>query len=59
MTIDSPSAVVGADAPARFRERARKARTIAARYRGEAASVLLEIADDFDARATRLEAQGD
>ena len=38
-----------------YRERARKARSIAARYRGDAASVLIEIADDFDARAARLE----
>ena len=40
-----------------FRERARKARAIAGRYCGEAANVLMEIAEDFDARAASLEAQ--
>ena len=44
-----------AERPAQFRERARRARAIAARYRGEAHSVLIEIADDLDARAARLE----
>ncbi len=48
-----------ADQRARFRERARKARVIAARYRGEAASVLIEIADECDARAADLESQSD
>jgi hypothetical protein len=47
----------GADQPTQFRERARRARAIAARYRGDARSVLIEIADDLDARAARLEAQ--
>jgi len=47
----------GAEQSAAFRERARKARSIAARYRGDAASVLIEIAEDFDARAARLETQ--
>ena len=40
-----------------FRERARKARMFAARYRGEAASILIEIAERFDAKAARLEAR--
>ena len=44
------------DQPALLRARARRARALAARYRGEAASVLIEIADDFDARAASLEA---
>jgi hypothetical protein len=47
----------GAEQSRTFRERARRARTIAARYRGEAARVLIEIAEDFDARAARLETQ--
>lgn len=47
----------GAEQSAVFRERARKARAIAARYRGDAACVLIEIADEFDARAARLETQ--
>jgi len=63
MTLESPSVdrsvAVPADTPARFRERARKARTIAARYRGEARSLLIEIADDLDARAAHLESQAD
>ncbi len=41
--------------PAHFRERARRARAIAARYQGEAANVLIEIADDFEAQAASLE----
>ncbi len=45
--------------PAGFRERARRARAIAQRYRGEAASVLIEIAADFDARAALLEGEAD
>jgi hypothetical protein len=49
--------IAGGEQSAAFRERARKARAIAARYRGDAASVLIEIADDFDARAARLETQ--
>jgi hypothetical protein len=44
------------DAPGGLRERARRARRLAARYRGDAAAVLIEIADDFDARAASLEA---
>jgi hypothetical protein len=44
-----------ADQPSQYRERARRARAIATRYRGEAANVLIEIADDFEARAARLE----
>jgi len=47
----------GVEQSAAFRERARKARAIATRYCGDAASVLIEIADDFDARAARLETQ--
>ena len=34
--------------------RAARARALAARYRGEAARILIEIADDFDARAAAL-----
>jgi hypothetical protein len=49
--------IVGSEQSAAFRERARKARSIAARYRGDAASVLIDIAEDFDARAARLETQ--
>ncbi len=45
--------------PAGFRERAQRARAIAQRYRGEAATVLFEIAADFDARAARLEGEAD
>jgi hypothetical protein len=59
MTLEASSVAAPADTPARCRERARKARTIAARYRGEAHSLLIEIADELDARAARLEAQGD
>jgi hypothetical protein len=45
-----------ADPPAaRLRERARRARALATRYRGEAAAILIEIADDFEACAARLE----
>jgi hypothetical protein len=39
-----------------LRERADRARTLAARYHGDAASILIEIADDFEARAASLEA---
>jgi hypothetical protein len=46
-----------ADQSSLLRERARKARAIATRYHGEEAAVLIEIADDFEARATSLEAQ--
>ena len=34
--------------------RAERARALAERYRGEAARILIEIADDFDARAASL-----
>ena len=37
-----------------LRERAERARALAERYRGEAARILIEIADDFDARAASL-----
>ncbi|MBI3517457.1 MAG: hypothetical protein HY060_25780 [Proteobacteria bacterium] len=49
-------AAAASDHPAQLRERARRARALATRYRGEAANVLTEIADDFDARAAHLEA---
>jgi hypothetical protein len=50
--------LAGGDAQSvQFRERARKARAIAGRYRGAAAAVLHEIAEDFDARAAVLETQ--
>jgi hypothetical protein len=52
-TLESITAA--ADGPARLRERARRARALAARYRGDAAAVLAEIADDFEARAATLE----
>lgn len=40
-----------------FRARAARARALAARYRGEAAVILIEIAESFDAQAVRLEAE--
>lgn len=40
-------------------ERALRARALAARYTGDAASVLIEIADDFDARAASLTSDRD
>jgi hypothetical protein len=43
------------NAHAGLRERARRARVLAARYQGDAASILIEIADEFDARAASLE----
>ena len=58
MAADGPSSLrTGAEQSKVFRERARKARAIAGRYCGEAANVLMEIAEDFDARAASLEAQ--
>jgi hypothetical protein len=53
---DRTASDLAADLPTAFRERARRARAIASRYRGEAARVLIEIADDFDAQAAGLEA---
>jgi hypothetical protein len=41
-----------------LRERAHRARVLAARYHGDAASILIEIADDFEARAASLDADG-
>lgn len=46
------------DQSSQYRERARRARAIATRYRGDAANVLIEIADDFEARAASLEGPG-
>jgi len=51
----NPASRFPADTAARMRERAHRARLLAARYHGEAASILNEIADDFEARATAPE----
>lgn len=40
-------------------ERARRARALAARYTGDAASVLIDIANDFDARAASMSSDAD
>jgi hypothetical protein len=53
-TADGGTATVE-NARVGLRERARRARALAARYHGDAASILIEIADDFDARAALLE----
>lgn len=52
--VPSRSATVAE--PGAFRARAARARALAARYRGEAAVILVEIAESFDAQAVRLEA---